>query len=144
MVLIAKGKKKRAARVKGDSVTNRARLACSLQGGEQRNFPGIFLFWKKKMSLQTTTRLKVSYPFSCAEIPNSEACWLEGSTDNFFFFKSQELRDSKVFKSCAHGELLTERGWGQSWVSWYGDHCERSEGMKWLCMWVSDLLATVR
>lgn len=37
------------------------------------------------MSLQTTTRLKVSYPFSCAEIPNSEACWLEGSTDNFFF-----------------------------------------------------------
>lgn len=86
MVLIAKGKKKRVARVKGDSVTNRARLACSLQGGEQRNFPGIFLFWKKKKSLQTTTRLKVSYPFSCAEIPNSEACWLEGSTDNFFFF----------------------------------------------------------
>lgn len=115
------------------------------RGTEELSWDFSFLE-KKKKSLQTTSRLKVSYPFSCAEIPNSEACWLQGSTDNFFFFffKSQELRDSKVFKSCAHGELLTERGWGQSWVPWYGDHCERNERMKWLCMWVSDLLTTAR
>lgn len=44
-----------------------------------------FSFLEKKKSLQTATRLKISYPFSCAEILNSEACWLEGSADNFFF-----------------------------------------------------------
>lgn len=55
------------------------------RGTEELSWDFSFLE-KKKKSLQTTTRLKVSYPFSCAEIPNSEACWLEGSTDNFFFF----------------------------------------------------------